>query len=80
MTRARKYWIALWREDSRLDGHKEHPINEACRPLLFDSRADARAWIAERYGYLRDRPDLRAEPHGWKMPKAVRATVTVDWS
>lgn len=47
-------------------------------PLLFWTRSEARAYIAERYGYIRDRPDLRAAPHGWLMPVARRCKVMVE--
>lgn len=45
---------------------------------VYRTRREARAWIEEHFGYLRHRPDLRAEPFGWRMPRAVRVTVTRD--
>lgn len=47
------------------------------RPVLFRTRREAQLFIAKEYGYLRHRPDLRAEPHGWRMPKAVKVEVTL---
>lgn len=44
-------------------------------PLLFKTRDDARAYAAREYGYIKKRPDLRAFPHGWRMPRPVRVTV-----
>lgn len=44
-------------------------------PLLFTTRSEARRYICERYGYIKTRPDLQAEPHGWKMPVPVRVAV-----
>ena len=38
---------------------------------LLDKRRDAEAV----YGYIREREDLRKEPHGWKMPIAIKMDV-----
>lgn len=46
-------------------------------PNLFWTRREAREHIAQVHGYLKTRPDLRAEPHGWRMPRAVRVAVTL---
>lgn len=32
----------------------------------------AKAWIERKFRYLRHRPDLCAEPFGWKLPIPVR--------
>jgi hypothetical protein len=70
------WWGALFRSRNRLSGYREHLCgDDFCRPLLFRTRAEARAWINKRYGYIRTRKDLRAEPHGWLFPKAVRVEV-----
>jgi hypothetical protein len=68
-------WAALWRSSNALDGPSEHLLFENCMPALFHTRAEARAWIKERYGYIASRSDLRAEPHGWKVPMPVRVQV-----
>jgi hypothetical protein len=47
-------------------------------PALFPTRAAARAWIEDNWGYLRTRFDLKSAPHGWKMPVPVRVVVTTD--
>lgn len=72
-------WGALWRSCNRLGGPHSHFLwIDAERPANFRTRAEARAWIKSRYGYIRTRPDLQREPHGWKMPKAVRMTITLQ--
>ena len=48
------------------------------RTLLFETRKEARTYAKERYGYLRKRLDLRAEPYGWRMPQVVRGLVMVE--
>jgi len=73
-------WAILWRSENRLDGKQEHLVGtpyHPCRTVLFDTRQEARAFIAEQYGYIRNHPDLRAEPFGWKMPQAVRVKIVV---
>lgn len=70
-------WGVLSRSDSRLDGKREFVMWEAGAPLLFHTRRAARVYIRERYGYIKDRPDLRAEPYGWKTPLAIRVSVTI---
>jgi hypothetical protein len=66
-----KAWMVAWTRDNRVDGRT--------RALLwtppFHTRREAREYINDRYGYIRKRPDLRAEPHGWHMPEAVRVEV-----
>jgi hypothetical protein len=49
-----------------------------CEPLLFRSRADARTFIHKEWGYIATRPDLQRAPHYWRIPGAVRVTVTVQ--
>jgi hypothetical protein len=45
--------------------------------LLFATRGEARAFIGEHFGYIRKRPDLRAAPHKWTMPRAVQVEVVL---
>lgn len=79
------YWAAEWRSNNRLDGERRHLIHDShhhgCHgqhfPLMFHTRAEARAFIEEKFGYIRERPDLQAEPHGWMMPRPVLVTVNV---
>lgn len=77
---SRPSWAILWRSENRLDGLSEHLVLDprGRLPLLFKTRAEARQHIAGHWGYIRHRPDLRAEPHGWRMPLAVRVTASVE--
>ena len=71
-------WGALWRSNNYLDGQCFHIINEmGALPALFRTRREAREFIEKVYGYIRTRPDLKAEPHGWKMPITVRLQIRV---
>lgn len=47
------------------------------RPLVFLTRKEARLYANKKYGYIRERKDLRIAPHHWTMPKAVRVSVIV---
>ena len=68
-------WGLEWRSDNRLDGERRHIIHAFGFPVLFRTRAEARAHRDERYGYIRTRPDLQSAPHGWRMPRPVRVEV-----
>lgn len=71
-------WAAKWKSKSLLDGVSTHLIlwdNGMTRALLFPTRRACRIWIEEKYGYIKQRPDLRREPHGWRVPTAVRVEV-----
>ncbi len=70
-------WGVLFRSDCKLDGKREHLMFENNLPALFVTRKQAREWITKNYGYIRTRPDLRAEPHGWKIPIPVRVKIEV---
>jgi hypothetical protein len=84
-------WAIKYRSDNRLDGKREYlvgrfgmgnpsvPSHMAGHTMMvFRTRQDARDYARERYGYIKDRPDLRAEPHGWKAPQIVKVKVTVE--
>ena len=71
-------WAVLWRSKNRLDGERSFFLRDNLVPMLFKTRAKARAFIATTYGYLHARPDLQREPHGWRMPIPVRVTITVS--
>ena len=73
----RKLWGALWRSNDS-EGVHRHLLTEACIPKLFLTRRETREWIKEHYGYIANRPDLRRQPHGWRMPIPVRVVVTHD--
>lgn len=69
-------WAILWRRSNRLDGYEEFIIGDGeGMPLTFSTRQETRDHIKQRYGYIRERKDLREEPHGWKMPTAVKVTL-----
>lgn len=70
-------WAVQFRSDNRLDGRTRRIIWKAGEPLLFFTRAAARAWVKEHLDYIGKRPDLRREPHGWKVPRVVRVTVDI---
>lgn len=67
------YWAAKWRSENKLDGKQEHFIGTPTR--LFRTRQKARDFIQEFFGYIKTRPDLQEEPHGWKMPIPVKVQV-----
>lgn len=81
-------WAVLDRTVNRLDGDCSHLIGRyygkppaefgGCQKLLFKTKREARAFIVEKFGYMRTRPDLRREPHGWRMPRPVKVNVTVE--
>ena len=61
------------------DGHDViKPAGYAQTALSFKTRKDAEGFIKDRFGYIKTRPDLRAEPHGWKMPKPVKIKICVE--
>lgn len=78
MTRA--LWTPKWTQKNRLDGLKKH----LCLwhrhygvkfPAIFATRRECREFIEQEYGYIRDRADLRSEPHCWRVPTAVRVKI-----
>lgn len=44
--------------------------------LTFRSRADARRYVKEVYGYIARRKDLRDFPCFWRMPAIIKIKVT----
>lgn len=69
-------WAAEWHSKNLLDGEKRHIINNGnCLPALFRTRQKCRDFIKDKYGYIADRPDLQKEPHGWRIPQAVKVKV-----
>lgn len=71
------HWGVEWHSNNKLDGKQRYIMWENCLPLMFPTRQLARAYITRKYGYIRHRPDLRGEPHGWQIPQAVRVKVVV---
>lgn len=80
-------WAVKWMSRNELNGYTEHfvttrtggrpPELSGCRIALFRTRKMARAWRDEYYGYIRRRPDLQKEPHGWMIPKVVKVAMKV---
>ena len=70
-------WAGQWHTKNKLDGETKHILYENCLPMLFHTRREAREYINKKYGYIRTRPDLRAEPHGWRLPTAVKVKVEI---
>lgn len=68
-------WGVLWRSKNKLDGVTEHLIYKDCLPALFRTRREAEQFIDKEHNYIRDRHDLRREPHGWKTPIPVRVSI-----
>ena len=68
------FWGIEWRSDNVLDGRQRYLVWDR-EIRLFRTRGEARAHIELRYGYIRRRPDLRSEPHDWRMPVAARVEV-----
>jgi hypothetical protein len=68
-------WAAQWHSRTRMDGELKHFLYEDGIPVLFKTRREAREYINQRYGYIRDRIDLRQEPHGWRIPTALKVTL-----
>lgn len=84
-------WAIEWRSENRLDGRTERLVGRfgmhtpACpdhlsgyRTMVFKTRQQARDFINVHYAYIRKRPDLQVEPHGWKMPRPIKVEVTVN--
>lgn len=68
-------WSALWRSKNKVDGARTHLIHKDGFPVLFHTRRAAREFIESEYGYIREQSDLKAEPHGWRMPIPVRVSI-----
>ena len=70
-------WGVEWCSRNALNGETRYLMFVTTnQPALFSTRKAAREWITKEYGYIRHRRDLREEPHGWRMPRAVRVRLT----
>ena len=76
-------WAVVQIRDNKTDGYRENFAR--CRnaerqpgPKLFRTRAKARKWRDEIFGYIRNRPDLKAEPHGWRLPQVRKICVKLS--
>jgi len=68
-------WAVQWHSHNRISGDYRHICLEHCLPVLFKTRRKAREYITEKYGYIAGRPDLKGEPHGWRMPQAIKVKI-----
>ena len=68
-------WAAMWRSRNKLNGSTRFLLRKQRVVQTFPTRELAREWIELEYGYIRDRRDLRREPHGWMMPVPVRVAI-----
>lgn len=71
-------WAGLWQSKNKIDGSREHILCENTKPQLFRTKKECKEWIDKRCGYIKNRKDLRSEPHGWRMPVPVRVKITYD--
>ena len=71
-------WAIKHRSLNMTDGKREYFDAYRTTFALFLTRRDAKEHIEEHFGYIKNRPDLRAEPHGWKMPVAVKVILTIS--
>lgn len=76
-------WAVLWYQWTDHPAFMwDPPLSESTKrtwpPLLFKTRAEARRYINERWGYIHTRRDLRRPPHGWRMPRAVKVRVILE--
>lgn len=68
-------WAAQWHSRNKIDGDRKHICYENGLPALFRTRREAREYINRKYGYIRTRPDLKEEPHGWRLPSAIKVEI-----
>lgn len=69
-------WGAMWHSVNSLNGEVRHLMCRGLMPVLFLKRKESVAWINQHYGYIRNRPDLRLEPHGWRLPKPIKVRIS----
>jgi len=65
-------WGLKWRSKNKLSGLNEYVTG------VYPTRSIARREREMRFGYIRTRPDLQSEPHGWKVPAVVRLKITTE--
>jgi hypothetical protein len=71
-------WAIQWHSKNLLDGEQRHWCWNGTVPFLFRTRQSAREEIKKRWGYIAHQPHLRREPHGWRMPRAVKVRVVLE--
>ena len=65
-------WALQWNSKNC----RPHLLHSEALPCLFRTRDEARKYANERLGYIKRRPDLREDPHGWRMPTPIRVVIT----
>lgn len=73
------FWAIQWRSKNKLDG-EVRCLQWEKELRLYRTRRECQQVIEHHYGYIRTREDLRAEPHGWRMPKPVKVRVVLEAS
>lgn len=73
-----KRWGVKFHSKNKLDGIRSFFVFENYFPVLFFTKREAMEYIKGRYGYLKDRKDLRQEPFGWRMPKPIKITIEIS--
>ncbi len=77
-------WAIQWRQENKLEGKISYLLgryyarshnNDGSNTLIFRTRKNARTFIEKRFGYIKNRPNLKIEPHGWKMPRVVKINI-----
>jgi len=68
-------WAGQWYSQNIRDGVSRHILYDNCLPVLFRTRRQCREYIEEKYGYIKGRKDLREEPHGWRLPTAIKVEI-----
>jgi hypothetical protein len=68
-------WAGAWYSKNKRDGERRHFLYYNGVIALFITRREAREFIDRQYGYIRTRRDLRIEPFGWRLPRAVKVTI-----
>ena len=71
-------WGLEWYSRNKVDGETRQVMFSNGTPLMFKTRRQAREYANERYGYIKTRQGLRRGPHGWRMPRAKRMTITME--
>lgn len=71
-------WGILHRKENKLDGKKSWlRCDRTCMPEMFQTREEAREFISVNLKSTYSRPELKIEPHGWKMPIPVKIEIIV---
>lgn len=70
-------WGLLWWSKNKPD-IQNHLIFKKSEPVTFRTRKEAREFANQEYGYIKTRKEARAQPFGWRFPKAVRISITID--